>query len=127
TGAMMVRQEERPWHGESLVLMDTRAHAYPGATSEARESDPLEWAVSAAASIACHIAERGRKGSLVSGDGRVAHDDSASIPNLLGEQTWQVGADALRASGWRVVGVSAGDELGKLWPALLSTRVGVQR
>jgi uncharacterized protein (DUF58 family) len=197
TGAMMVRQEERPWHGETLVLLDTRVHAYPGATSEARESDSLEWAVSAAASIACHIAERGRKVSLVSGDGRVAHDDSASIldllaetrpalradlsplltalnglgretsvfailaaydqaaltelaahprvpgsavallirpwtwesteRNLVGEETWQVAADAMRAAGWRVVGASGGDELGKLWPALLSTRVGVQR
>jgi uncharacterized protein (DUF58 family) len=157
----------------------------------------LEWAVSAAASIACHIAERGRKVSLVSGDGRVAHDDSASIldllaetrpalradlsplltalnglgretsvfailaaydqaaltelalhprvpgsavallirpwtwdsteRNLVGEETWQVAADAMRAAGWRVVGAGGGDELGKLWPALLSTRVGVQR
>ena len=29
SGAFMVRQEERPWHGESLVLLDHRALAYP--------------------------------------------------------------------------------------------------
>jgi uncharacterized protein (DUF58 family) len=196
SGALMVRQEERPWHGESLVLLDTRANAYPWGTSEAQESESLEWAVSAAASIACHIAERGRRVSLVSGDGRVAHDDPASIldllaetkpalradvsplltalnglgretsvfavlaaydqialtelaarprvpgsavavltrpwswdsaeRNLLGEAVWQVAADAMRASGWRVVGANAGDELGTLWPALLSTRAGAR-
>jgi uncharacterized protein (DUF58 family) len=194
TGALMVRQEERPWHGESLVLLDTRAGAFPGATSQGHESEPLEWAVSAAASIACHIAERGRRVSLVSGEGRVAHDDSGSILDLLaetrpalradlgplltalnglgretsvfavlsaydrtalaelasrprtpgsavallirawtwnspdeylvGEEVWQVAADALRAAGWRVVAAGAGDELVDLWPALLSTRVG---
>jgi uncharacterized protein (DUF58 family) len=85
TGALMVRQEERPWHGESLVLLDTRANAYPGATSEGLESESLEWVISASASIACHIAERGRRISLVSADGRIAHDDSTAILDLLAD------------------------------------------
>jgi uncharacterized protein (DUF58 family) len=85
TGAFMVRQEERPWHGESLVLLDTRAHAFPGATTAEHGSDALEWAVSAAASIGCHIAERGRRVSLATSDGRLAQDESNGILDLLAD------------------------------------------
>jgi uncharacterized protein (DUF58 family) len=93
TGALMVRQEERPWHGESLVLLDTRAGAYPGATGEDRESASLEWAVSAAASIACHLADRGRRVSVVAGDGRVAHDEAAAVLDLLADTLPALRAD----------------------------------
>ncbi len=83
-GAFMVRQEERPWHGESLVLLDHRALAYPTSPSEP-DAAALEWAISAAASIACHLAERGRRVSVVTGDGEVAHDKPSAILDLLAD------------------------------------------
>jgi len=84
TGSLMVRQEERPWHGESLVLLDTRALAYPAAAQGA-ESAALEWAVSAAASIGCHLASRGRRVTVVTGSGNVAHDEITPILDMLAE------------------------------------------
>ncbi|MCW2541331.1 MAG: hypothetical protein JWN95_3056 [Frankiales bacterium] len=83
-GALMMRQEERPWHGESLVVLDTRTVAYPIAASE-RESAALEWAVCAAASICNHLAERGRRVLLVTGSGRVARDTTEAMLDLLAE------------------------------------------
>jgi uncharacterized protein (DUF58 family) len=92
SGAFMVRQEERPWHGESLVLLDHRALAYPTTPSQP-DAAALEWAISAAASIACHLAERGRRVSLVTGDGEVAHDGSSAILDLLADVTPALRAD----------------------------------
>lgn len=196
SGAFMVRQEERPWHGESLVLLDHRAMAYPTTPSQP-DSAALEWAISAAASIGCHLAEQGRRVAVVTGDGQVAHDTPAAIldtlaevkpalradleplaaalnglgrdaavfavlaaspkssiggllgrpqspgsavalllrpwtwnsetRDLLAEAAWQTTADALRAAGWRVVSAEAGDDVGDLWPSLLSARVGSAR
>lgn len=91
-GALMVRQEERPWHGESLVLIDTRASAYPTAGAET-ESAAFEWAISAAASIGCHLAERGRRVAIVNGSGRVAHDDVSAILDLLADTKPALRAD----------------------------------
>jgi uncharacterized protein (DUF58 family) len=82
SGAMMVRQEERPWHGQTMVLLDTRVRSYP-TTSDEEESAAFEWAVSAAASISSHLAERGRRVVLVTGSGRAAHDDNQSMLDLL--------------------------------------------
>jgi len=83
-GAFMVRQEERPWHGESLVLLDHRALAYPTMPTQP-DSAALEWAISAAASIGCHLAERGRRVAVVTGDGKVAHDTPPALLDLLAE------------------------------------------
>jgi len=58
TGALMVRQEERPWQGQLTVLLDTRSGAHvTGAITADSESDErlhssFEWAVSAAATVA---------------------------------------------------------------------------
>ena len=91
SGALMVRQEERPWHGESLVLLDTRALAFPvlpqAASGDRDESPALEWAVTAAASIGCHLAERGRRVTVVTGSGQVAHDEVTPILDMLAETT----------------------------------------
>ncbi len=92
SGAMMVRQEERPWHGESLVLLDNRALAYPIPPNES-ESAALEWAISAAASIGCHLAERGRRVTIVTGAGQVARDDSAAILDLMADVSLALRAD----------------------------------
>lgn len=206
SGGLMVRQEERPWHGESLILLDTRVGAYPvgggysggsGSAAGSSESLAFEWAVTAAASIGGHLAERGRRVAVVTGDGDVAHNDAAAILDLaaeikpalradvrplvtaltglgrdssvfailaatpksslgellvkpqlpgsavalllrpwtwagggrdaLSEAAWQSTAESLRASGWRVLPVEAGDELAELWPTLLTTRQAVSR
>lgn len=65
TGALMVRQEERPWQGQSTVLLDLRAAAHASGPSRSAAEDPrrrssLEWAVSAAASIGTHLLLAGR-------------------------------------------------------------------
>ena len=76
TGVLMVRQEERPWRGQSTVLLDLRAAAHERAPGDApldagtdpRLSSSLEWAVSAAASIGCHLLRRGRELSVLADD-----------------------------------------------------------
>jgi uncharacterized protein (DUF58 family) len=70
TGALMVRQEERPWRGQSTVLLDLRAAAHATAPDMSPGQDPrltssLEWGVSAAASIGAHVMLAGREMSLL--------------------------------------------------------------
>ncbi|WP_375493394.1 DUF58 domain-containing protein [uncultured Jatrophihabitans sp.] len=69
TGALMVRQEERPWQGQATVVLDTRAAAHVGDASgsddDPRTTDSFEWAVSAAASIATHAIASGRRVGIV--------------------------------------------------------------
>ena len=72
-GSLVVRQEERPWHGRSALLLDNRALAHRRVTGDLdpqldpREQDSFEWAVSAAASIATHLHQRGRGLDLIAG------------------------------------------------------------
>lgn len=71
TGALMVRQEERPWRGQSTLLLDLRsaghvtAGGHPIAGVDPRQTSSLEWAVSAAASIGNHVLMRGRELTLL--------------------------------------------------------------
>ena len=72
TGTLMVRQEERPWRGQSTVLLDLRAIAHARAADDHApgDSDPrltssFEWAVSAAATIGNHLLTRGRDVALL--------------------------------------------------------------
>jgi uncharacterized protein (DUF58 family) len=73
TGALMVRQEERPWQGQTTLLLDTRAAGHvvgPGpksadATTDPRCTSSLEWAISAAASIGTHLMIAGRDVGLI--------------------------------------------------------------
>lgn len=59
--SLMVRQEERPWQGRGTLLLDARQNAHARAEQhdksqqDPREYDSLEWAISAAASIAVHM------------------------------------------------------------------------
>ena len=68
-GALMVRQEERPWRGQSTVLLDLRSGAHvasptpPG--SDPRLTNSLEWAVSAAASIGARLLTADRETSVL--------------------------------------------------------------
>jgi uncharacterized protein (DUF58 family) len=73
TGALMVRQEERPWQGQSTLLLDTRSAAHvagPPRRDEDGHADPrrtssLEWAISAVASIGTHLLFAGREVGLI--------------------------------------------------------------
>ena len=75
-GALMVRQEERPWQGRATLLLDLRetAHVSRPAGSSGDERDArderrrssMEWAISAAASIGAHVISAGRVVELIS-------------------------------------------------------------
>ncbi|HLK94360.1 MAG TPA: DUF58 domain-containing protein [Nocardioidaceae bacterium] len=55
TGDLMVRREEQPWQSRATVLLDTRRMAHAGNGPGAS----LEWAVTAASSVAVHLARTG--------------------------------------------------------------------
>lgn len=76
-GALMVRQEERPWQGRATVLLDLRQAAHETAPQDGdgrtgrdqhdeRSYSSLEWAISAAASIGWHLMSSGRGVELIS-------------------------------------------------------------
>jgi uncharacterized protein (DUF58 family) len=64
-GELMVRREEQPWQSRATLFLDNRhtAHRGSGAASS------LEHAVSAAASVAVHLTQRGFAVRLVTADG----------------------------------------------------------
>jgi uncharacterized protein (DUF58 family) len=64
---LMVRVEERPWHGGAAVLLDHRAAAHRGAGP----GSSLECAVSLAASVCVHLHQLGRRVRLLTAEGRV--------------------------------------------------------
>jgi uncharacterized protein (DUF58 family) len=90
-GALMVRQEERPWRAQSTVLLDLRAGAHTALRSEsAAQQDPrltssLEWAVSAAASVGTHLLRYGRELTVLGGTGsdRLRFGDAGGLATHL--------------------------------------------
>jgi uncharacterized protein (DUF58 family) len=92
TGTLMVRQEERPWRGQTTVLLDLRAAAHASAAHPPVGVDPrltssLEWAVSAAASIGAHMMMAGRDVGLLSdpsGD-RLRFGDRGTLATYLAD------------------------------------------
>jgi uncharacterized protein (DUF58 family) len=62
---LMVRLEERPWHGGVTVLLDRRAQAHQGIGASAS----LEWAVELAASLCMHLLTWGRRVTLIAENG----------------------------------------------------------
>ena len=64
-GELMVRREEQPWQSRATLLLDTRASAHAGHDPDSS----LEYAVSAAASIGIHLADRGYAVRLVTDEG----------------------------------------------------------
>ena len=64
-GELMVRREEHPWRTRATIFLDTRAVAHRGEGP----ASSFEWAVSASASIACHLALRGYAVRVVDADG----------------------------------------------------------
>lgn len=94
-GALMVRQEERPWQGRATVVLDLRESAHvsrlpSGGTSDRDERDrsSLEWAISAAASIGSHLLAAGRAVELISDVDAVrplaSHSTLAFVEHLAG-------------------------------------------
>lgn len=90
-GELMVRREEQSVRRRCTLLLDTRAHAHRGAGSRSS----LEWAVSAAASLAVHLLRRGYAvrvvtdtGAVLPGqDSRVEPDAALAAPVLDGLAT----------------------------------------
>jgi uncharacterized protein (DUF58 family) len=64
-GELMVRREEQPWQSRATLLLDTRTAAHAGLDPDSS----LEYAVSAAASIGVHLADRGYAVRLVTDEG----------------------------------------------------------
>lgn len=63
---LMVRAEERPWHGAITVLLDRRSAAHRGRGAHSS----IEWAVSAVASVTTHLHRHGHQVRLVTQDGQ---------------------------------------------------------
>lgn len=91
-GALMVRQEERPWQGQSTLLLDLRegAHAVTppdvARTPDIRAHSSSEWAISAVASIGTHLMGAGRKVDVISdlaNPARTPYDSPARLIDHL--------------------------------------------
>lgn len=95
-GALMVRQEERPWQGRATVVLDLRESAHVSRPTSAsgtgdrdeRDRSSLEWAISAAASIGSHLLTAGRSVELISDVDAVrplaSHSTLAFVEHLAG-------------------------------------------
>jgi uncharacterized protein (DUF58 family) len=64
---LMVRLEERPWHGGVTVLLDRRSQAHRGFGAD----NSVEWAIELAASVCVHLLHWGRTVTLVAENGVV--------------------------------------------------------
>jgi len=77
-GELMVRREEQPWQSRATLFLDNRLEAHRGQGA----ASSLEAAVSAAASVAIHLSQRGFVVRLVTADGEdpstVWHDRASS-------------------------------------------------
>jgi len=82
SGELMVRREEHPWRTRATVYLDTRAVAHRGEGP----ASSFEWAVSAAASMACHLARRGYAVRVVDADGTTLRAGAAISDTLSGHE-----------------------------------------
>ncbi|HET9647166.1 MAG TPA: DUF58 domain-containing protein [Microlunatus sp.] len=76
-GELMVRREEQAWDPSASIILDSRARAHAGAGMESS----LEWAISAAASIALHFLDDGFNVEIYEADG------SMRISGTLGQHS----------------------------------------
>jgi uncharacterized protein (DUF58 family) len=67
-GELMVRREEQPWQARATIVLDNRAAAHRGAGV----ASSFETAVTAAASVATHLSQRGFTLRLVTSGGDMA-------------------------------------------------------
>ena len=116
TGALMVRREERSWDPSATVLIDNRAAAYSRRTPDER----LEWAVSAAASIAIHLLSDGFDLNLIEADGTVLspHRATSGRESLVLEHLADLRTHPVATLGEAVAASARGAE-GQLLIAIL--------
>jgi uncharacterized protein (DUF58 family) len=115
---LMVRLEERPWHGGVTVLLDRRAQAHRGFGAE----NSLEWAIELAASVCVHLARWGRKVTLVAENGVVlatGRDIDALLTALATlRPSTQAGLIAPPADGGELFAILGSVEAGALQPLI---------
>ncbi|RAG81451.1 DUF58 domain-containing protein [Streptacidiphilus pinicola] len=107
-GELMVRREEQPLRHHATVLLDTRDRGHRGAGP----ASSFEWAVSAAASVALHLLDRGYEVRLLTD---------------TGEQTTASGSPASAGAGTVGGGEAAGLMLDRLAVVDLSDGRGLSR
>ena len=90
-GELMVRREEAPLRSRATVLLDTRAAGHRGSGP----ASSFEWAVSAAASIALHLLDRGYTVRLLTDDGDAVTGTSAGSHGGASAEAAGVLLDAL--------------------------------
>jgi uncharacterized protein (DUF58 family) len=109
-GELMVRREERTWHSQCTVLLDSRTAAHRGSGPGAS----YEWAVSAAASTAVHLINLGYQVRLSTGTGTglIPAEDQDTVLDALAVVK-PVHRAALSLEEWAGAGaaVSGGDQL----------------
>ncbi|HVX69298.1 MAG TPA: DUF58 domain-containing protein [Mycobacteriales bacterium] len=107
-GELTVRREEQPWESRAAVLLDARLVAHRGEGP----ASSLEWAVSAAASVSRHLAERGFDVRLVTDAGGEVSSSALGVAGFDGAmldvlaaltpstgQTMHVGVESTRRAG----------------------------
>jgi uncharacterized protein (DUF58 family) len=88
-GELMVRREEQAWDPSASVILDSRAGAHAGNGLQSS----LEWAVSAAASVALHFLDEGYTVEVFEADGplhvsgALGHHGAASAEIVLSRLT----------------------------------------
>lgn len=119
-GELMVRREERTWHSQCTILIDSRHSAHRGTGPAAS----YEWAVSAAASAAVHLLNQGYRVRLSTGTGTglIPAEDQDTVLDALAVVK-PVHRTALNVDEWSSAGTLAGSDLlvvaflGELSPA----------
>ncbi|MGY4721272.1 DUF58 domain-containing protein [Naumannella cuiyingiana] len=93
-GDVMVRREEQAWDPSATIILDSRSEAHVGAGPDAS----LEWAVSAAASIAQYFLDQRYAVDLYHADGAVTRAESPDGHQLSSRQVLMHALTDLRAS-----------------------------
>ncbi len=116
-GQLMVRREERAWDPSATVVIDNRARGYSTRIHDER----LEWAVSAAASIALHLLADGFDLSIVEADARVLspHRVGTGREAMVLDHLADLAADRAHTLREALAACAAGAE-GQLLVAILS-------
>lgn len=117
SGQLMVRREERAWDPSATVLIDNRARGYSTRVHDER----LEWAVTAAASIAVHLLADGFDLNLVDAAGTLTspHRVGTGREALVLDRLAELGTDRAHTLANALAACSRGAE-GQLLVAVLS-------
>ena len=107
-GELMVRREERTWHSQCTILIDSRQSSHRGTGPAAS----YEWAVSAGASTAVHLLNQGYHVRLSTGTGTglIPAEDQDTVLDALAVVK-PVHATALNLDEWSADGTLAGSDL----------------